>query len=66
MKQLKKMNKSDLRMEIEAIKKTQMKANMEIENMGKRRRNYRHITKRAQEMKERLSAVEDIIGETKL
>ena len=42
-------------MELEAIKKTQMEATLEMENLGKRTENTNaSITKRIQEMEERI------------
>ena len=58
-KQVKDMNKSvqDMKVEIEAIKKTQAEGNLEMENLRKRTGSmYINITNRIQEMKERISA----------
>ena len=58
------MNKTtqDLKMEIEAIKKTQVEATLEMENLGKRTGTTdASITNRIQEMEERISGVEDSI-----
>ena len=57
------MNKTiqDLKMEIEAIKKTQVEATLEMENLGKRTGTTdASITNRIQEMEERISGIEDI------
>jgi chromosome segregation ATPase len=59
---VKEMNKmaQDLKMEIEAIKKTQMEAILEFENLGKRTRTTdTSITNRIQEM----SGIEDTVEE---
>jgi predicted nucleic acid-binding Zn-ribbon protein len=58
-KQVKDMNKSvqDMKVEIEAIKKTQAEGNLEMENLRKRTGSmYINITNRIQDMKERISA----------
>jgi chromosome segregation ATPase len=58
-KQVKELNKEiqDLKVEIETIKKTQMEANLEMENLGKR------SGIKIQEIEERLSSVEDTVEE---
>ena len=54
----------DLKIKTEAIKKTQTKGILEMENLGKQRRTaYESITNRIQEMEERISSAEDIIEE---
>ena len=61
------MNKTvpDLRVEIEAIKKTQTEGILEMENLGKwTGTTETSITKRKQEMEGRLSGVEDITEKT--
>ena len=61
-KQIKEMNKTvqDLKMKIEAIKKTQTKEILEMENLGKRTGpTDANITNRIQKMKERISGIED-------
>ena len=58
------MNKTvqDLKIEIEAIKKSQMEAILEMENLGKRTGTAEvSITNRIQEMEERISGIEDTI-----
>jgi hypothetical protein len=51
-------------MEIETIKKTQMEATLEMENLGKRTGTTdTSITGRIQEIEERISGVEDTIEE---
>ena len=58
------MNKTvqDLKMEIEAIMKTQSDGILEMESQGKRTRwKLTSITNRVQEMEERISGVEDTI-----
>ena len=58
------MNKSaqDLKVEIEAIKKTQTEGILEMENLGKRIGTADlSIISRLQEMEERISGVEDTI-----
>jgi DNA-binding Lrp family transcriptional regulator len=60
------MNKmvQDLKMKIEAIKKTQMEATLDMENIGKRiGTTETSITNRIQEMEERISSVENTIEE---
>lgn len=60
------MNKTsqDLKMEIEAVKKTQMDAVLEMENIGKRTGNAdASITNSIQDMKEKILDVEDSIEE---
>jgi uncharacterized coiled-coil protein SlyX len=62
-------NKSvqDLKMEREAIKKTQMKVTLEMENVGKRTGTTNtSITNRIQEMEGRISCIEDTIKEMNL
>jgi hypothetical protein len=55
----------DLIMEVETKKKTQMEANLETENLGKRSGiRYVSITNRIQEIEERVSGVEDTTEET--
>jgi hypothetical protein len=54
----------DLKEEVEAIKKTQMEANLEMENLGKRSGiTDVSIINRMQEIDERISGVEDMIEE---
>jgi hypothetical protein len=49
-------------MEVETIKKTQMEANLEMENLGKRSGiTVVSITNRIQEIQERISGVQDAI-----
>ena len=49
-------------MEVETIKNTQMEANLEMENLGKRSGIIDvRITNRIQEIKEQISGVEDIV-----
>ena len=51
-------------MEVETIKKTQMEANLEMENLGKRSGiTDVSIINRMQEIDERISGVEDMIVE---
>ena len=51
-------------MEVETIKKTQMEANLETENLGKRSGiTDVSITNRIQEMEERISGIEDAVEE---
>ena len=51
-------------MKIEAIKKTQMEATLDMENIGKRiGTTETSITNRIQEMEERISSVENTIEE---
>ena len=67
-KQVKHMNKAsqDLKREIEAIKKTQTEAILEMENLGKRiGTTGTNITNRIQEMDERISGVEESISQKK-
>ena len=62
-KQLKELSKviQDLKMEGERIKKTQMEATLEMENLGKRSGiTDVSITNRIQEIEERISVVEEI------
>jgi hypothetical protein len=61
------MNKTvqDLKMEMEAIKKTQTEGILEIENVGQRTGTTdTRITNGVQEMEERISDIEDAIEET--
>ena len=61
------MNKTvqDLKMEMEAIKKTQTEGILEIENVGQRTGTTdTRITNGVQEMEERISDIEDMIEET--
>jgi hypothetical protein len=63
-KQVKKLNKmiQNWKMEVETIKKTQMEANLEMENLGKRSGiTVVSITNRIQEIQERISGVQDAI-----
>ena len=63
-KQVKELNKTilDLKMEIKTIKKSQRKATLEMENLGKRSQVADvSITNRIQEIEERISDVEDTI-----
>ena len=65
-KQVKELNKviQDLKVEVETIKKTQMEANLEMENLGKRSGiTDVSITNRIQEIEERIPDVEDTIEE---
>ena len=65
-KQVKELNKmiQDLKVEVETIKKTQMEANLEMENLGKRSGiTDVSITNRIQEIEERISGVEDTVEE---
>jgi uncharacterized coiled-coil protein SlyX len=65
-KQVKELNKAiqDLKVEVETIKKTQMVANLEMENLGKRSEiTDVSITNRIQEIEERISGVEDTVEE---
>lgn len=56
----------DLKVEIEAIKKTQTEGILEMENLGKRTRTADgSITNRIQETEERILDVEDTIEEIK-
>ena len=65
-KQVKGLNKAiqDLKVKVETIKKTQMEANLEMENLGKR---YGitdvSITNRIEEIEERISGVEGMLEE---
>jgi hypothetical protein len=52
----------DLKMEIETIKKSQVEATLEIENLGRTKGS--SITIRTQEMEERLSGIEGTIEDT--
>ena len=61
---MKELNKvfQELKVEVETIKKTQMEANLEMENLGKRSGIIDvRITNRIQEIKEQISGVEDIV-----
>ena len=63
---MKELNKviQDLKVEVETIKKTQMEANLEMENLGKRSGiTDVSITNRIQEIEERISGVEDTVEE---
>ena len=63
---MKEVNKSfqDLKVEIETIMKTQMEANMKMENLGKRSGiTDISITNRIQEIEKRISGVEDTVQE---
>jgi predicted nucleic acid-binding Zn-ribbon protein len=63
---MKELNKSfkDLKVEVETIKKTQVEANLKMENLEKRSGTADvSITNRIQEIKERISGVEDTIEE---
>ena len=65
-KQVKKLSKviQDLKVEVETIKKTQMEANLEMENLGKRSGiTDVSITNRIQEIEERISGAEDTVEE---
>jgi methyl-accepting chemotaxis protein len=65
-KQEKELNKviQDLKLVVETIKKTQMEANLEMENLGKRAEiTYISITNKIQEMEERISDVEYMVEE---
>jgi hypothetical protein len=54
----------DLKVEVETIKKTEMNANLEMENLGKRSGiTDVSIANRIQEIEERISSVEDIVEE---
>jgi methyl-accepting chemotaxis protein len=66
-KQVKELNEviQDLKVEVKTIKKTQIKANLGMENLGKRSGiTDVGITNRIQEIKERNSGVEDMVEET--
>jgi phage shock protein A len=68
-KQVKELNKAfqDLEVEIETIKKTQMQANLEMENPRMRSGITNiSITNRIQEFKERISGLEDTVQEIDL
>ena len=63
---MKELNKAvqHLKVEVEIIKKTQMEANLEMENLGKRSGiTDVSITNRIQEIEERISGVEDTVEE---
>jgi methyl-accepting chemotaxis protein len=65
-KKVKELNKviQDLKVEVETIKKTQMEANLEMENLGKRSGiTVESITNRIQEIEESISGVEDSVEE---
>ena len=65
-KQVKELNKviQNLKVGVETIKKTQMEANLEMENLGKRSGFIDvSITNRIQEIEERISGVEDKVEE---
>ena len=52
----------DLKREVDAIKKTQSEATLEIESLGKKSRTiHQSISIRIQEMEERISGAEDYI-----
>jgi predicted nucleic acid-binding Zn-ribbon protein len=60
------MNKAiqDLKVEVGTIKKTQMEANLEMENLGKRSEIPGvTITNRIQDIEQRISSVEGTVGE---
>jgi archaellum component FlaC len=62
---VKELNKTiqELRMKVETVKKTQKETTLEIENLGKKSGTINAcISKRIQEMEERISGVEDSIG----
>jgi hypothetical protein len=64
-KQVKELNKviQYIKLEVETIKKMQMEANLEIENLGKRSGiTDVSITNRIQENEEKISGVEDRVG----
>ena len=64
--QMKELNKAiqDLKVEVETVKKTQMEANLEMENLEKRSGiTDVSITNRIQEIEERTSGVEDMVEE---
>ena len=53
-----------LKVEVETIKKTQIKANLEMENLGKKSGcTDASITSKIQEIEERISGVEDTLEE---
>ena len=63
---MKELNKAiqDLKLEVETIKKMKMKANLEMENLGKRSGITKvSITNRIQETEERISGAEDTVEE---
>jgi hypothetical protein len=65
-KQMKELNKviQDLKVEVEAIKKTQMETNLEMENLGKRSGiTDVSISNRIQDTEVRISGVEDMVEE---
>ena len=65
-KQVKELNKviQYIKLEVETIKKMQMEANLEIENLGKRSGiTDVSITNRIQEIEERISDIEDTMEE---
>jgi predicted RNase H-like nuclease (RuvC/YqgF family) len=66
-KQVKELNKEiqDLKVDVETIKKTQMEANQEMENLGKRSGiTDVSIANRIQETENKISDVEDTVEET--
>jgi predicted nucleic acid-binding Zn-ribbon protein len=66
---VKELNKAiqDLKVEVETIKETQMEANLEMENLGKRSGiTDVSITNRIQEIEERIPDVEDTIEENNI
>jgi predicted nucleic acid-binding Zn-ribbon protein len=65
-KQVKELNKAiqDLKVEVETIKKTQMEANLEVENLEKRSGiTDVSITNTIQNIEERISGIEDMVEE---
>jgi predicted RNase H-like nuclease (RuvC/YqgF family) len=65
-KQVKELNKAiqDLKVKVETIKKTQMEANLEMEDLGKRSGiTDISIINRIQEREERISGVEEMVEE---
>ena len=63
---MKELNKAiqNLKVEVETIKKTQVEANLEMENQGKKSGIIGvSITNRIQEIEERISGVEDTVEE---
>ena len=64
---MKELNKviQNLKVEVETIKTTQMEANLELENLGKRSGIIDvSITNRIQEIEERILGVEDMVEDT--
>ena len=56
----------DIKLEVETIKKTQIETTQEMQNLGKRpETTIVSITKRIQEIEERISGVEDTLEEIK-